>query len=60
MTSFEIERRLTRRRYWRRRHPHGDGNKAGASSKEDVDGVGAIMVKAQEQMAPLTWQALAV
>ncbi|MED6205781.1 hypothetical protein PIB30_020909 [Stylosanthes scabra] len=44
---FEI-RVLTRRRYRRRRHPHGGGNKAGASSEDDVDGVGAIRVKAQE------------
>ncbi|MED6182866.1 hypothetical protein PIB30_032789 [Stylosanthes scabra] len=34
---------LTRSRYWRKRHPRGGGNKASASSENNVDGIGAIM-----------------
>ncbi|MED6185665.1 hypothetical protein PIB30_059254 [Stylosanthes scabra] len=48
---------LTRRRYWRRRHPRGGGNTAGASCEDDVEAIGAIKVKALDSEAPPTWQA---
>ncbi|MED6131721.1 hypothetical protein PIB30_012424 [Stylosanthes scabra] len=52
---------LTRRRYWRRRHPRGGENKARRRLHgEGVDCVGATMVKARVQKAPSTWQALAL
>ncbi|MED6121324.1 hypothetical protein PIB30_029067, partial [Stylosanthes scabra] len=50
---------LTKRCYWRRRHPRGGANAAGASFEDDVEAIGAIRVKALDAEAPPTWQALA-